>query len=181
MVFLVVIYGCESWIIKSAFELWCWRRLLKVPWPTRSSNLSILKEMCPECLLEGLMLKLKLQHFGHLMGLIGKHLDPGKDWGQEEKEIRLLNGITGSIEMSLSQFPGVVDGQGGLACCGSWGREELDTTEQLNWTESIFTLFLYMMLENALISSCFRQLSSFPSVTYWRDFFFHYIFLPSLL
>ena len=74
MVFLVVMYGCESWTIKKAecpridaFELWCWRRLLKVPWIARSSNNSILKEISPECSLEGLMLKLKLQYFGHLM------------------------------------------------------------------------------------------------------------------
>ena len=74
MVFPVVVYGCESWIIKKAecqridaFELWCWRRLLRVPWTARSSNQSILKEISPECSLEGLMLKLKLQYFGHLM------------------------------------------------------------------------------------------------------------------
>ena len=89
MVFLVVMYGCESWTIKKAehqridaFELWCWRRLLRVPWTARRSNQSILKEISPGCSFEGLMLKLKLQYFGHL---IGKDPDAGRDWGQDEK------------------------------------------------------------------------------------------------
>ena len=95
MVFPVVMYGCESGTIKKAehqridaFELWCWRRLLRVPWTSRRSNQSILKEISPGCSLEGLMLKLKLQYFGHLMKswLIWKDPDAGKDWGQEEKE-----------------------------------------------------------------------------------------------
>ena len=95
MVFPVVMYGCESWIVKKAecrridaFELWCWRRLLRVPWTARRSNQSILNGISPEYSLEGLMLKLKLQYFGHLMQrywLIIKDLDAGKDWGQEEK------------------------------------------------------------------------------------------------
>ena len=93
MVFPVVMYGCESWTMKKAecrridgFELWCWRRLLRVPWTARRSNQSILKEISPECLLEGLMLKLKLQYSGHLMSwLNGKDSDSGRDWGQEEK------------------------------------------------------------------------------------------------
>ena len=89
MVFLVVMYGCESWTVKKAecqridaFEFWCWRRLLRVPWTAGRSNQSILKEISPGCTLEGLMLKLKLQYFGHL---IGKDHDAGRDWGQEEK------------------------------------------------------------------------------------------------
>ena len=92
IVFPVVMYGCESWTIKKAesgriddFELWCWRRLLRVPWTARRSNLSILKEISPEYSLEGLMLKLKLQYFGHLMGKNWKDPDAGKDWRQEEK------------------------------------------------------------------------------------------------
>ena len=94
MVFPVVMYGCESWTVKQAecqridaFELWCWRRLLRVSWTARRSNQSILKEISPGCSLEGLMLKLKLQYFGHLMGrvLTGKDPDAGRDWGQEEK------------------------------------------------------------------------------------------------
>ena len=94
MVFPVVTYGCESWTVKKAqcrkidaFELWCWRRLLRVLWTARRSNQSILKEISPGCSLEGLMLKLKLQYFGHLMWRVdsGKDPDAGKDWGQEEK------------------------------------------------------------------------------------------------
>ena len=95
MVFPVVMYGCESWIIKKAerrridaFELWCWRRLLRVPWTARRSNQSILKEISPEYSLEGLMLKRKLQYFGHLMWRtesLEKDPDAGKDWRQEEK------------------------------------------------------------------------------------------------
>ena len=94
MVFPVVVYGCESWTIKKAecwridaFELWCWRRLFRVPWTARRSNQSILKEISPWISLEGMMLKLKLQYFGHLMRswLIGKDSDAGRDWGQEEK------------------------------------------------------------------------------------------------
>ena len=89
MVFPVVMYGCESWTVKKAehrridaFELWCWRKLLRVPWTARRSNQSILKEISPGCSLEGLMVKLKLQYFGHF---IGKNSDVGRDWGQEEK------------------------------------------------------------------------------------------------
>ena len=94
MVFPVVMYGCESWTVKKAecrridsFEVWCWRRLLRVPWTARRSNWSILKEISPVCSLEGLMLKLKLQYFGHLIQswLIGKDPDAGRDLGQEEK------------------------------------------------------------------------------------------------
>ena len=94
MVFPVVMYGCEGWTVKKAehrridaFELWCWRRLLRVPWTARSSNQYILKEISPGCSLEGAMLKLKLQYFGHLMRRVdsGKDSDSGRDWGQEEK------------------------------------------------------------------------------------------------
>ena len=139
-------YGCESWTVKKAerrrihaFELWCWRRLLRVPWAARRSNQSILKETSPGCSLEGLMLKLKLQYFGHLMQswLIGKDPDAGRDWGQEEKGTtedetagwhRRLNGH--EFEKTL----GVGDGQGGLACCNSWGRKVWqDWAIELNW------------------------------------------------
>ena len=94
MVFPVVMYGCESWTVKKAehqridaFELWCWRRLLRVPWTARRSNQSILKEISPGCPLEGMMLKLKLQYFGHLMRRVDslEKTDVGRDWGQEEK------------------------------------------------------------------------------------------------
>ena len=90
MVFPVAMYGCESWTVKKrecqridAFELWCWRRLLRVPWTARRSHLSILKEISPGCSLEGLMLKLELQYFGHLMLRVDP--DTWRDWGQEEK------------------------------------------------------------------------------------------------
>ena len=94
MVFPVVMYGYESWTVKKAecrridaFELWCWRRLLRVPWTARRSNQSFLKEISPGISLEGMMLKLKLQYFGHLMRRVDslKKTDAGRDWGQEEK------------------------------------------------------------------------------------------------
>ena len=116
MVFPVVSYGCENWTIKKAerwridaFELWCWRRLLRVPWTARRSNESILKEINPEYSLEGLMLKLKLQHWPPDVKnwLIGKDLNAGKDWrqwrrGRQRK--RWLDGITDSMDMSLSRL-----------------------------------------------------------------------------
>ena len=94
MVFPVVMYGCENWAVKKAerrridaFELWCWRRLLRVPWTARRSNQSILKEISPGISLEGLMLKLKLQYFGHFMRRVDslEKTDTGRDWGKEEK------------------------------------------------------------------------------------------------
>ena len=112
MVLPVVMYGCESWTIKKAecgridaFELWCWRRLLRVPWTARRSNQSILKEISPECSLEGLMLKLKLQYFGHLMqrtDSFEKTLMVGKIEGRrrmEQQRIRCLDGITDLMDM----------------------------------------------------------------------------------
>ena len=114
MVFPVVMYGCESWTIKKAerrridaCELWCWRRLLRVPWTARRSNQSILKEISPGCSLEGLMLKLKLQYFGHLMrrtDSFGKTLMLGKTEGRKRRgkqRMRWLDGITDSMDMGL--------------------------------------------------------------------------------
>ena len=121
MVFPVVMHGCESWTIKKAehrriyaFELWCWRRLLRVPWTASRSNQSILKEISPEYSLEGLMLKLKLQHFGHLMrrtDSLEKTLMLGKIEGRRrrgQQRVRQLDGITSSMDMSLSQLQELV-------------------------------------------------------------------------
>ena len=103
---------------------------------------SILNEISPGCSLEGLLLKLKLQYFGHLMwrALIWKDPDAGRDWGQEEKgttEDEMVGWHHRLSGHEFEQAPGVGDGQGGLACCGSWDRKELDMTEGLNWTENI--------------------------------------------
>ena len=143
VVFPMVMFGSESWTIKraerrriDAFEPWCWRRLLRVPWTARRSNQSILREIGPGCSLEGLVLKLKLHYIGHLMwraDSFEKTLILGKIEGRRrrgQQRMRWLDGITDSVVMKT-----VGDGQGGLACCGSWGHKELDTTEQLYWSE----------------------------------------------
>ena len=114
LVFPVVVYGCESWTVKKAerqridaFELWCWRRLLRVPWTARRSNQSILKEIGPGCSLEGMMLKLKLQYFGHLMGRVvslEKTLTLGGIGGRRrrgQQRMRWLDGITDLMDVSL--------------------------------------------------------------------------------
>ena len=136
MVFPVVMYGCESWTIKKAecqgidaFELWCWRRLLRVPWTARRSNQLILKEISPDYSLERLMLKLKFQYCGHLMrrtDSLEKTLMLGKIEGRRKghQRIRWLDGITDMMDMSLSRF--------WEACCSPWGRKESVTTEWLN-------------------------------------------------
>ena len=143
MFFPVVMYGCESWTIKKtkcqridAFELWCWRRLLRVPWPARRSNQSILKEINSEYSLEGLMAEASIIWPPDVKSrLIRKDPDVGKGWRQEEKEMtedemvgwhHRLNGH------EFEQAPGDGEGQGSLACCSPWVRKESDMTEQLN-------------------------------------------------
>ena len=156
MVFPAVLYGCESWIIKKAecqrtdaFELWCWRRLLRVPWTARRSSQSILKKISPEYSLEGLMLKLKLQYSGHLMqrsDLLDKTLMLGKIEGKRRREqlnFFLEKGVT-EYEMvgwhyhlnghEFEQTPGDSEGLRSLVCCRLWCCKELDTTLQLNNT-----------------------------------------------
>ena len=135
MVFPVVMYGCERWTIKKAehrridaFELWYWRRLWRVPWTARRSNQYILKEISSEYSLEGLMLKLKLQYFGHLMqraDSFEKTLMLGKIEGRRRRgrqKMRWLDGITDSLD-EFEWSSGAGDGQGGLACCDSWGHK----------------------------------------------------------
>ena len=140
-------YGCKSWTVKKAehwridaFELWCWRRLLRVPWTARRFNQSILKEISPEYSLEGLMLKLKLQYFGHLMWRtesLENTLMLGKIEGRRRRgrqRMKWLDGITDSMD-EFGQALGIDDGQGGLACCNSWGRRVgHDWVTELNWS-----------------------------------------------
>ena len=154
MVFPVAMYRCESWTIKKAecqridaFELWCWRRLLRVPWTARRSNQSTLQEINPKYSLEGLMLKLKLQYSGHLMwraDSLKKTLMLGKIEGRRRRgrqSMRWLDDTTNMMDMSLSKLQEIVkDREPGML--QSWGPKESDMTKRLNWTQwSPFSTF----------------------------------------
>ena len=154
MDFPVVMYRCESWTVKKAerwrtdaFELWCWRRLLRVPWTARRFNQSILKEISPECLLEGLMLKLKLQYFGYLMRRVGsleKTLMLGGFGGRRRRgrqRMRWLDGITASLDMGLSELQEWWwTGRPGMLGLMGWQRVGHDWATELNWTREIIQL-----------------------------------------
>ena len=145
MVFPGVMYGCESWTIKKAecwridaFELWCWRRLLRIPWTARRSNKSILKEISPECHCKDWCwswnsntLATWCEELAHLKRpWFWERLKAGGEGMAEDEMVGWHHWL--NVDMSLSK-PGVGDGQGALACCGSWGHKELDMTE-VNWT-----------------------------------------------
>ena len=145
MVFQVVMYNCESWTIKKvehwrtdAFELWCWRRLLRVPWTSRRSNQSVLKEISPEYSLEGLMLKLKLQSFGHLMwraDSLEKILMLGKIEGKrrrEQQRMRWLDSIVDSMHMNLNKLWKIVEDRG--AWCAEVHGPAKSGIQLSNWT-----------------------------------------------
>ena len=153
MVFPVVMYGCESWTVKKAeswridsFELWCWKRLLRVPWTARRTNQSILKEISPGCSLEGLMLRLKLQYFVHLMWSVDsleKTLMLGGIGGRMKRgwqRMRCLDGITDSMNMSLGKLRElVVDREVWRATIHevTKSRTQLSDWTEMNWTESL--------------------------------------------
>ena len=157
IVFPVIMYGCESWTIKNpecwrtdAFEQWYWR-LLRVPWTARRSNQSILKEISPEYSLQGLILKLKLQHFGHQMwrtDSFEKTLMLGKSEGRRRKGQQMVGWHHQFKGHEFERALGIDNGQRGLGCYSPWGRKESDMIEWLKWTELIFILKLTIFSGN---------------------------------
>ena len=172
---------CESWTVKKAehwkmdaFELWCWRRLLRVPWTSRRSNQSILGEISPGCSLEGLMLKLKLQYFGHLMQRVDsleKTLILGGIGGRRRRgrqRMKRLDGITDLVGMSLSKlWELVMDREAWRAAIH--GLSELDTTEQLNWTE---------LKRDRKWNSCLGLVSYLPKIRKSAFLYLCFLFYP---
>ena len=167
VVFLVVMYGCESWTIKKAecwrtdaVELWCWRRLLRVPWTARRPNQSILKEISPAYSLEGLRLKLKLQYFGQLMqrsNSLEKTLILGRIEGRRRRgwqKVTWLDGIPDSMDMSLSKLQGVGDGQGRLLQSMGLQRVGRDLATELNLHTGGAPIAWGLMKENGPSERC---------------------------